>query len=438
MADTSQRKARRTIGSGATIVEKNKEGASIAQGNETAGMIWNVIRAEGMSFDNAENFDQDEGEYFESASTVYTETEKLVQTLERKKAMHSYTATFDANEYTLNARSGNLGELVLDNVEQVFQDKTIYLAPNTIDNGFHTTFVAPSDNTDISTIKIQKYDGTYSTFTLKKYNNGSLVNLNAKDILQNHLYTLIIIEGDAVIFTQNEATPTTQGLTYLTTKVKITYDNATSLLYSVIDFESNQEITNGTINLATVGVNGLDTGSLRANTAYYVFEIKDLTNNFVKTITSSSLSNPILPTGFTVKKAVFGFVTNGSSQIYPFAIEGKYVRYLTTITQFSISPLPTTATLTPVLSIPPNTVGEFLIIWNSFSTGNARAAFLYNATESFKAVFQSGISIIGYIMDASGITRAKVDNNRKLLYYANSNTGNYTLYLNGYYLDYDI
>lgn len=117
------------------------------------------------------------------------------------------------------------------------------------------------------------------------------------------------------------ATATTQGSAYLTTKVNLTYNTTTSLLYSVIDNESKDEITNGTLNLATVGADGLDAGTLQINTTYHIFEIKDLTNNLVKTLASTSLASPILPSGFTKKKHIFSLITNGAGELRPMIID---------------------------------------------------------------------------------------------------------------------
>lgn len=201
MADTSQRKARITVGSGTTLIEKNKEGASIPQGNEIAQNVYNIIRSEQIDFDNAENFNQTESSYFSTANQTYNEAEKVLQALEKKKAMLSYAVTFNANQYTFNARETTVSELIENSIEQDVQDKTVYLSPVEIENGFITQFVAPATNTGSSTIRIQKYDGTYhTTLTLKKYDGISLVNLIASDITQNQLYNVVIIGGNAIIF----------------------------------------------------------------------------------------------------------------------------------------------------------------------------------------------------------------------------------------------
>ena len=201
MADTSQRKARIRLGSGTSLVEKNKEGATIPHGNEVSQNGNNVIRSENITFDNAENFNQSESAYNSTANQTYNEAEKLLQALEKKKAMLSYTASFNSNEYTLDARTAIISELIANGIEQYLQDKTVYLSPVSIENGFIAQFIAPANNTGSVTVKIQKYDGTYHTaLTAKKYDGTNLVNLVAGDIEQSQLYTLVIISGVLVVF----------------------------------------------------------------------------------------------------------------------------------------------------------------------------------------------------------------------------------------------
>ena len=243
-----------------------------------------------------------------------------------------------------------------------------------IQNGSIFQFTANASNTSTTvniTVRIKRLTwdiGTSSqivetvdfTYPLKNYNgfndvaiNDILANTKAVVIFDNTLNVFKLLQSNADLLIKNEirpnittlqnlvqpATATTQGLAYLTTKVNLTYNSATSLLYSVVDAETKEEITSGTINLSTIGVNGLDTGTLQANTTYHIFEIKDLTNNLVKTITSTSLASPALPSGFTKKKHIFSFITNASSQLRPMQVfnigyNQYYVSYTNPILEF--------------------------------------------------------------------------------------------------------
>ena len=361
MADTSQRATRIPADSGNTLIEKNKEGASIAQGNEVAGNVYNFIRAQGITFDNTENFNQSQSNYYATASAVYTESEKFVQAAELAKAMLSYTATFNANEYTLSARVATIGELIPNGVKQDSQDKTVYLSPLAITDGFHTQFIAPATNTGSVTFKIQLYDGSFTTIPVKKYNNGILGNLSADDIRQNSLYNVVIIGGEAVLFAIDIsiATEAVRGISYVTKPIKLTYDSVTSFLYSDGTFNpddgsATQKIDAGTIDLTSTGAGGLDTGALASNTTYHIFAIYNPTTNTSSTITSLSLSSPTFPSGFTKKRHIFSFITNASSRLRPMIIDiDGTATYQTPIADLSASTFTANgATVQQALTIP--------------------------------------------------------------------------------------
>jgi hypothetical protein len=78
-----------------------------------------------------------------------------------------------------------------------------------------------------------------------------------------------------------------------------------------------------TINCATTGAGGLDTGSLAASTWYHAFLIGK-TNGVVSTLASTSVSSPTMPTGYTLLRRLGSFKTNSSSQIIAFIQDGDY------------------------------------------------------------------------------------------------------------------
>mgnify|MGYP003330079412 CR=1 FL=1 len=203
MADTSKRKTRRQS-QGTTQIERNRRSASIPQGNEVAGNIYNVIKGYsglGIDFQNTENFNQSDADYTNSAYTVYNEAEPLLKNLEGRLANSTYTVTFNSNTYTFTATSATISQLVTSVApEQEYQDKTVALSPTSLFDGFHTTFIAPATNTGSATVSIQLYDTTFASKTLKKYENGVLVNLTAGDIAEKTLYHITIISGEAVLF----------------------------------------------------------------------------------------------------------------------------------------------------------------------------------------------------------------------------------------------
>jgi len=80
-----------------------------------------------------------------------------------------------------------------------------------------------------------------------------------------------------------------------------------------------------TINCATTGANGLDTGSLGASTWYYVFLISDGTNT--RGLMSLSSTAPTMPESYTYKKRIGAMRTNGSSILVSTIQNGVRTQY---------------------------------------------------------------------------------------------------------------
>jgi len=85
--------------------------------------------------------------------------------------------------------------------------------------------------------------------------------------------------------------------------------------------------TNGLelMNIATNGVDGLDTGSVAASTFYYVFLISNGT--LVKGLYSLSPTAPTMPAGYTYKLLVGAILTDVSSHIVQTLQVGQYVQF---------------------------------------------------------------------------------------------------------------
>lgn len=82
--------------------------------------------------------------------------------------------------------------------------------------------------------------------------------------------------------------------------------------------------TNFILNMNGSGINGLDTGTVAANTWYAVAIIFDeLLQNPIGTIAFSMANQvPFLPFGYGMYRVIHYILTNGSSQIIPFDIIG--------------------------------------------------------------------------------------------------------------------
>ena len=85
---------------------------------------------------------------------------------------------------------------------------------------------------------------------------------------------------------------------------------------------------NVTLNTASMGANGLDTGSIAANTWYAIYIIANYTTNTVACLMSASFSSPTLPSGYTYASGPISVVrTNGSSQLIGFYQRGTKWQY---------------------------------------------------------------------------------------------------------------
>lgn len=101
--------------------------------------------------------------------------------------------------------------------------------------------------------------------------------------------------------TNNTATPNTQ--------IDVVFDGA--ILLNSSGGATVSALDGFTINAATTGLNGLDTGSLTVNTWYYAWTIGN--GVLVQGLLSLSATAPTLPAGYTFKKYLGAVRTDGSS-----------------------------------------------------------------------------------------------------------------------------
>lgn len=79
-----------------------------------------------------------------------------------------------------------------------------------------------------------------------------------------------------------------------------------------------------TLNAATTGADGLDTGSLANSTMYYLYLITDTVNKRVATLLSASSSAPLMPYGYDGKLLIAFALTDGSAHFLPMVQTGYY------------------------------------------------------------------------------------------------------------------
>ena len=105
----------------------------------------------------------------------------------------------------------------------------------------------------------------------------------------------------------------------------------TSALSSTEDLTSNNTITftrPAKVDLDISGLEGLDSGTVAANTWYYIFLVSNGIYNHLLASTSSTA--PTMPTGYTYKKLISAVKTNSSSYIEAFVQHNDRIMYSST------------------------------------------------------------------------------------------------------------
>jgi hypothetical protein len=110
-------------------------------------------------------------------------------------------------------------------------------------------------------------------------------------------------------------------------------------------------VSAGTIDCGITGANGLDTGSLANATWYHAFVIAK-TDGTQALLASTSLAAPTMPSGYTLKRRIGSFLTDGSAAIKAFTQVGDIFYWASLPTDVQVTNLGTAATLY-TLSTPP-------------------------------------------------------------------------------------
>jgi|ERR1700761_1189577 len=140
-----------------------------------------------------------------------------------------------------------------------------------------------------------------------------------------------------------------------------------------------------TVNAAVVGVNGIDTGSLAANTFYYVFIIADSTG-FKPTAALMSLSStgPTLPFGYDSFRRIGQVLTSGASVILAFNVRGnfyeRYYQYDAPIVVVNGLGAATATTLSLSSAVPVNSAKGPVSLSASFTAATAANSFSIRPT----------------------------------------------------------
>lgn len=127
-----------------------------------------------------------------------------------------------------------------------------------------------------------------------------------------------------------------------------------------------------TLDCGTTGANGLDTGSLANSTWYHMFVIGK-TDGTTATLASTSISSPTYPSGYTLKRRIGSFKTDGSAHIIAYVQMGDFFEWVTPVADISANNPGTTATTRTLASIPTglSVLANVQLIMSNSSTTNA-------------------------------------------------------------------
>jgi hypothetical protein len=131
----------------------------------------------------------------------------------------------------------------------------------------------------------------------------------------------------------------------------------------------------GTIDCGTTGANGLDAGSLANSTWYHAFAIgkTDLTTAL---LASTSASSPTMPSGYTLKRRIGSFRTDGSAHILAFVQDGDDFYWATLISDVSASN-PGASAVTRTLTVPTGVNVKAYLQASTFNSGAAGGVLAY-------------------------------------------------------------
>lgn len=147
---------------------------------------------------------------------------------------------------------------------------------------------------------------------------------------------------------------------------------------------------NQTLNAATTGANGLDTGALGANSFYSIYEIYNPTSNTFACLlclasesSGTIYSGAHIPAGYTAGAMIGMWLTNVSSQLVVATIYGRQFYYQTPINIFTATTTPTSITSQSIAAgVPANATTADIILGGSGNLLLTNAAVASDATGS--------------------------------------------------------
>ncbi|HAM57311.1 MAG TPA: hypothetical protein DCQ64_18640 [Candidatus Rokubacteria bacterium] len=254
------------------------------------------------------------------------------------------------------------------------------------DDGGGATVLAYKDST-----------GSVSTLTGASSSYGSAVTVNLKII-------------------RNGATPTTK---LDVTADRLSVEGAIKATYSV------------TIDATTTGANALDTGALANNTLYYVWAIRNPSTGTFAGLASTSESSPSMPTGYTKKRLLGAFRTDGSAQFLD-GIQRDNIFFYTTPFLVATNTTVTTATALSLSPSVPATTARAVYV-TPVNVGGGGALFLH--WQNFATVSSAGVPVTTLSSTTTAGITTRVPTYGAVtstIYYAWSVASGLSIYLDGW------
>ncbi len=134
---------------------------------------------------------------------------------------------------------------------------------------------------------------------------------------------------------------------------------------------------NLTLNLASSGANGLDTGSEANSTWYFVWVIAKA-DGTVAGLLSVSSTNPTLPTGYTYKRLVSAAYNGSDGHLIAFRQDGENVNYGVAFNVLAAGSATTYGTGVSLASATPSIASEARLYIRGFATANTGGNSLWD------------------------------------------------------------
>jgi hypothetical protein len=153
-------------------------------------------------------------------------------------------------------------------------------------------------------------------------------------------------------------------------------DEASPLARTTISLAALTSGTTSGLWVAGFGTGKLDAGAVAASTWYYVYLILNETTATTDILFSTSATSPALPSGYTRKRRIGAFKTDGSSHILAFIQHGNTFLWLATVLEINSNNPGTSAFFHAIASVPTTIVTQAKMLVGVTNTGSGGVSYL--------------------------------------------------------------